>query len=50
MFARILEEHGLEVGTAYSQHDLVGLQQFAIASQSTVDKVAAIEQILETCC
>lgn len=47
MLARIADEYLLEVRTANGQHDLVRLQQFAVARQRHVDQVAAVVQVLE---
>lgn len=49
MLARIADKDLLEVRTADGQHDLVRLQQLAVAGQRHVDQVAAIVQVLEAC-
>lgn len=48
VFARILQEHLLEIGAANGQDDLMCLQQFAIAGQGHVHQVTAQEQPVKT--
>lgn len=48
MLAWIVEENLLEVWTADGEHDLVTLQQLAIARDRAIDQITAIEQRLKT--
>lgn len=47
MLAGIGGKDLLEVGTAYGQHYLVGMEQLSIAGQCHIHQVAAVVEVLE---
>lgn len=48
MFARIREEHLLEIRTAYREDDFMGVQQLSVARQRHVHQVSSLEQSVES--
>lgn len=47
VLARVVEEQGLEVGTAGRQDHLVGLDRVSVAGEGHVDEALALEQLIE---